>query len=173
MPEKPAGWKPALPSPPVNSDSSRFPGFHAQYTPLVNTEPRLPRLLLADDHPALLGQIARLLAGEFEIVGTVSNGLDLIEAAARLDPDLVVLDITMPGLDGIEGARRLRQTGCRAKIVFLTVHDDADYVRAGMEAGGMGYVVKARLAADLIPALRKAQTGSCFISPAANGGAQP
>jgi DNA-binding NarL/FixJ family response regulator len=129
--------------------------------------------LLADDHPALLERIARLLAGEFEIVGMVGNGLDLIEAAARLDPDMVVLDITMPGLDGIQTARRLRQAGCGAKLVFLTVHDDADYVRAGMEAGGAGYVVKARLAADLSPALHAVLAGGCFVSPAAKHFAQP
>ena len=139
----------------------------------MKTEAPLPRLLLADDHPALLEQIARLLACEFEIVSTVGNGLDVIEAAARLDPDVVILDITMPGLDGIQTAYRLRQAGCRAKVVFLTVHDDADYVRAGMEAGAAGYVVKARLAADLIPALHAVLAGRCFVPPATKYVAQP
>ena len=135
---------------------------------LVNTLPKRLRLLLADDHPALLEQIARLLAGEFEIVRAVSNGLDLLDAAARLNPDVIVLDITMPGLDGIEAARRLRQAGSRAKLVFLTVHDDPDYVRAALEAGGAGYVVKARLAKDLLPALHAVQAGQRFVSSAAS-----
>jgi DNA-binding NarL/FixJ family response regulator len=134
----------------------------------VNTLPKRLRLLLADDHPALLAQIARLLAEEFEIVRAVGNGLDLVDAAARLDPDVIVLDITMPGLDGIEAARRLRQAGGRAQLVFLTVHDDPDYVRAAFEAGGVGYVVKARLAKDLVSALHAVQAGQRFVSPAAS-----
>ena len=144
---------------------------------MLNTKTKLTRLLLADDHPAVAGQIARLLQGEraaeFEIVGTVGNGRELLQAAGRLDPDVVILDITMPEMDGIETARRLRQAGCGVKVVFLTVHDDADYVRAGMEADAAGYVVKARLAADLIPALHAVLAGRVFVSPAAKYVAQP
>jgi DNA-binding NarL/FixJ family response regulator len=136
----------------------------------MDTVAKQTRLLLADDHPAMLEQITRLLAGGFEIVGTASNGLDLIEAAARLDPDVVVLDITMPGLDGIEAARRLQGGGCRAKLVFLTVHEDLDYVRAGLDAGGAAFVTKARLASDLIPAIRAALAGQCFVSPTLHAG---
>jgi len=131
----------------------------------MDTVTKLARLLLADDHAAMLGKSVRLLEGEFEIVGTVGNGLDLIQAASRLDPDVVVLDITMPGLDGIEAARRLQHAGVRAKLVFLTVHEDPDYVRAGMDAGAVAYVVKARLASDLIPAVHAALDGQRFISP--------
>ena len=131
----------------------------------MDTVAKLARLLLADDHAAMLGKTVRLLEGEFEIVGTVGNGLDLIEAASRLDPDVVVLDITMPGLDGIQAARRLRRAGCRAKLVFLTVHEDPDYVRAALDAGGTAYVVKARLVSDLIPAISAALAGERFISP--------
>ena len=139
----------------------------------METVGKLARLLLADDHSAMLGEILRRLEGEFEIAGTVANGLDLIEAAARLDPDVVVLDITMPGLDGIEAARRLRRAGCRAKLVFLTVHEDPDYVRAGLDAGGAAYVTKARLASDLIPAIEAALTGQHFVSPTLYPGAMP
>ncbi len=106
-----------------------------------------------------------MLAGEFEIVGSVGNGLDLVDATVQLDPDVVVLDITMPGLDGIKAASRLKQFGCRAKLVFLTVHEDLDYVRAALQSGGAAYVLKARLASDLIVAIHEALEGRCFVSP--------
>jgi DNA-binding NarL/FixJ family response regulator len=128
------------------------------------------RLLLADDHPGMLEQIVRLLRGEFEIAGTVGNGLDLSTAALRLDPDVVVLDITMPGLDGIEAARHLQRIGCRAKLVFLTLHEDPDYVRAAMDAGGVAYVAKARLASHLIPAIHAALAGQRFLSHTPHSG---
>jgi DNA-binding NarL/FixJ family response regulator len=134
---------------------------------------KLARLLLADDHAAMLGQTVRHLAGEFEIVGTVNTGLDLVKEAWHLNPDVVVLDITMPGLDGIQAAVKLRQAGCRAKLVFLSVHEDPDYLRAAMEAGGAAYVTKTRLASDLIPAIRAALAGQCFVSPNLPQGEQP
>jgi len=134
----------------------------------MDTPAKLARLLLADDHSAMLGQTRRLLEGEFEIVGAAGNGPDVITDAARLDPDVVVLDITMPGLDGIETARRLRRAGCRAKLVFLTIHEDPDYVRAAFDAGSSAYVTKTRLASDLIPAIHAALDGRRFVSPTLN-----
>lgn len=136
----------------------------------MGTQVKLLRVLLADDHAPMLTQTVRLLDGDYEIVGQVANGLHLIEAAARLDPDVVVLDITMPGVDGIEAARRLKIAGCRAKLVFLTVHDDRDYVGAASDAGGDAYVVKARLATDLRPAIQAALAGERFVSPSENLG---
>ena len=109
----------------------------------MNTVAKIGRVLLADDHVPILAQTMNLLASEFEIVGSVGNGLDLVDVAARLDPDVVVLDITMPGCDGIEAARRLKRVGCRAHLVFLTVHEDPDYVHAALDAGGVAYVAKA------------------------------
>jgi DNA-binding NarL/FixJ family response regulator len=126
---------------------------------------KFARVLLADDHPEILTQTDGVLAGQFEVVGSVANGVDLIKAAAQLDPDVVVLDITMPGLDGIEAACRLKQSGCRAKLVFLTVHEDSDYVRAALRAGGSAYVIKARLASDLVSAVHEALEGNRFVSP--------
>ena len=122
-------------------------------------------MLLADDHAAMLAQAVNRLTGTFEIVGSVSNGLDLIKAVAQLDPDVVVLDVTMPGVDGIEAARQLQRVGCRAKLVFLTVHDDPDYLRAAQQAGGLAYVVKSRLASDLVTAIHEALAERRFVSP--------
>jgi DNA-binding NarL/FixJ family response regulator len=132
---------------------------------LVNTLPQLARVLLADDHAAIMAQAVNRLAGMFEVVGSVGNGLDLLQAAARLKPDVVVLDITMPDMDGIEVARQLRKAGCRAKLVFLTVHNDPDYVQAALQAGGIAYVVKSRLASDLVKAIHEALAGRSFVSP--------
>ena len=132
---------------------------------MVNTLPQLARVLLADDHAAMLAQAVNRLTGTFEIVGAVSNGLELLEAAARLKPEVVVLDITMPDLDGIEVARQLRRVGCQAKLVFLTVHNDADYVQAAFQAGGTAYVVKSRLASDLVMAVSEVLAGRRFVSP--------
>ncbi len=138
----------------------------------MNTVAKIARVLLADDHVPILAQTMNLLADEFEIVGTVGNGLDLVAAAARLDPDLVVLDITMPGCDGIDAARQLKRADCRAQLVFLTVHEDPDYVRAALDAGGVAYVAKARLASDLVPAIHAALAGQSFISPDQDQGAK-
>jgi DNA-binding NarL/FixJ family response regulator len=126
---------------------------------------RRARVLLADDHEAFLEVETRLLKPEFEVVETVRDGRAAVEAAARLAPDVVVLDISMPVLDGIEAIRLLRAAGARAKFVFLTVHSDEDYVRAALAAGAVGYVIKSRLASDLLPALREALAGRRFISP--------
>jgi DNA-binding NarL/FixJ family response regulator len=128
----------------------------------MNPAVTVARVLLADDHAEILARVADVIAGEFEIVGSVANGLDLIAAAARLDPDVVVLDITMPGVDGIEAARRLRRAGCRAKLVFLTVHEDPDYMRAALDAGGAAYVVKSNLVSHLVPAIREALARQCL-----------
>ena len=125
-----------------------------------------PRVVLADDHPATLTLTADALAGEYLVVGSVGDGRELLAEAERLRPDVIVLDITMPRLDGIEAARQLRSSQRPARLVFLTVHEDADYARAALDAGGLGYVVKTRLASDLLPATRAALADQSFISPA-------
>jgi DNA-binding NarL/FixJ family response regulator len=113
----------------------------------------------------MLGQTVRLLSDNFEIVAAMEDGRKLLALSAALKIDAVVLDITLPGLSGIELAVRLREMNFPAKIVFLTVHADPDYAREAFEIGALGYVVKPRLASDLIPALHAALAGRPFISP--------
>jgi DNA-binding NarL/FixJ family response regulator len=124
-----------------------------------------PRVLLADDHHPIIERVTVLLQSSFEIVGAVANGTDLISEALRLQPDLIVLDISMPGLTGIEAARQLREAGSTARFVFLTVHERVEFVHACLAEGALGYVVKSRLAVDLVPAMREALSGRRFISP--------
>jgi DNA-binding NarL/FixJ family response regulator len=121
---------------------------------------------LAEDQPAMLAQIAAVLGGTYDIVGKVGDGLTLLESAARLEPDVIVSDIGMPGLDGFEAARRLRRSGCRSRLVFLTVHEDADFAREALALGADAYVVKSRMATDLLTAIQEALAGRTFVSPA-------
>jgi len=123
------------------------------------------RVLLADDQPPMLAQVARVLGGRYDIVGTVGDGLSLLESAARLDPDVIVSDITMPGIDGFGAARSLKRAGCRSRLVFLTVHEDPDFVREALSLGGDAYVVKSRLVSDLSSAIQEALAGRTFVSP--------
>jgi DNA-binding NarL/FixJ family response regulator len=123
------------------------------------------RVLLADDNPAMLEQIACTLASDFEVVGTVHNGQEALDAAAKLYPDVIVLDISMPVLDGIKAATRLRENHSSAKIVFLTANRDAQICEAASETGALGYVTKPRLIHDLIRATRLALAGHRFVSP--------
>jgi DNA-binding NarL/FixJ family response regulator len=138
--------------------------FPPSFVPDAGSAER-PRVLLADDHPAILALTAATLTGECCIVGSVADGRQLLAEAERLHPDVIVLDITMPRLDGIEAARQLRSSHRPARLVFLTVHEDADFAQAALDAGGLGYVVKARLASDLLPAIRSALADRRFISP--------
>jgi DNA-binding NarL/FixJ family response regulator len=123
-----------------------------------------PTVLLADDHGSVLERVTSLLEPIFEVVGRVADGAELISEAKRLRPDAIVLDIMMPVLTGIEAARELHETGSPAKLVFLTVHEDATFVRACFAAGGVAYVSKSRLRSHLIPALTEALAGHCYLA---------
>jgi DNA-binding NarL/FixJ family response regulator len=122
------------------------------------------KILLADDHPNLLEKVASLLEPTFEVVGRVRDGQSLFDAAMNLQPDLIVSDISMPILNGIEAASKLKDSGCRSKVVFLTVHADPDYVPACLATGALGYVVKSHMATDLLPAINEVLAGRNFIS---------
>jgi DNA-binding NarL/FixJ family response regulator len=122
------------------------------------------RVLLVDDSEAILARASTVLSRDCVIVGAVKDGLAALEAVKTLQPDVIVLDISMPGMTGLEVAACLRQEGITAAIVFLTVHDDEELVQAARKVGGIGYVVKLRLASDLMPAVREARAGRTFVS---------
>ena len=126
---------------------------------------RKVRILLADDHRQFLMMVEHLLASTCEVVGSVPDGQSLFDAARRLAPDVIVTDISMPILNGIEASRQLNESGCTAKIIFLTVHSDADFVETCLAIGAFGYVAKSRFAIDLIPAIKEALAGHTFVSP--------
>ncbi len=121
-------------------------------------------VLLADNSPAVLDCVTKLLAKDYEVVAAVKSGAPVLTAWPQFRPDVMVLDISMGEPTGIEVARQLRDAGCDSKIVFLTVHDDPDFLKAAMGAGGSGYVVKSRMSSDLLPAIRAVLSGKLFIS---------
>ena len=123
------------------------------------------RLLVADDHPLMLERVKRFLQATFDVVGVASNGVEMVNEAMRLKPDIIVADISMPELDGIEAAHRLREMGATAAIVFLTIHESSEFVEACRAVGGLGYVFKSRMKKDLIPAINAALSGQRFVSP--------
>lgn len=131
------------------------------------------RILLADDHKEIRDRAVRLLEPEFEVVGTVADGDALVKASAQMKPDVCVIDISMPQLSGIEAAIKLREGGSDARIVFLTVNEDSDFVRAALRTGALGYVVKSRMASDLCAAINGAINGLMFISPTCAFSADP
>ena len=123
------------------------------------------RILIAEDHELMREKVVRLLRRDFEVVDAVTNGEALLEAAARLNPDVCVLDISMPILNGIETATHLKRSSSSAKVIFLTIHSDSDSVGAAFKSGAEGYVFKTRMAADLVVAVREVLAGRTFLSP--------
>jgi len=122
-----------------------------------------PKVLLADDHARVLEFVSRELMNDFEVVAAVTDGRQALAAAVRLEPDLVVLDITMPELDGFQTARELKRIGSRAKVVFLSLHEADDYVTAALDHGAEGYVLKTRTRPDLVSALDHVMAGRMFV----------
>lgn len=131
-----------------------------------NTAKKMPRVFVADDRKEVLQAVVQVLEGEFKVVGTAEDGMTVLKSVPFFDADILILDISMPVLNGIEVALQLQSARSQAKIVFLTVHEDGDFVRAAMSAGAFGYVLKSYLASDLVPAIRKALKDCTFVSPA-------
>ncbi len=123
------------------------------------------RVLVADDHKAMLDQLVRMLSNEFDVVAAVRDGESVVTEAPRVHPDLLVLDIAMPALSGIAAAGQLMATGLDAKVVFVTMHHDREFVKESSALGAVGFVVKDRLVYDLLPAIRSVLAGEAFVSP--------
>jgi DNA-binding NarL/FixJ family response regulator len=122
------------------------------------------RVVVAEDLPPVLTTVVALLRESFDVVGSVTDGQAALAATLKLEPGLVVLDISMPLMSGIEVAQELKRLGNKAKIVFLTVHEDTDILKTCHAAGGLGYVVKLLMDTDLIPAINEALAGHMFTS---------
>lgn len=127
--------------------------------------PHRPRVLLADDHLIVAEALKSLLAPEFDLVGVVEDGRALVEAAGKLRPDVIVADVTMPHLNGIDALIQLRQSGDRVPVVFLTMHRDVSFARRALDAGASGFVLKHSAPAELLSALRAALEGKTYLTP--------
>jgi len=124
-----------------------------------------PRVLLADDHKIVLEGLRGILENEFELVGTVEDGRALVAAAQELNPDVIVADVSMPLLNGIEAAHQLKKANSQAKFIFLTMYPDASYATRALEAGASGYVLKHSAPSELVQAIREALRGRVYITP--------
>jgi DNA-binding NarL/FixJ family response regulator len=123
------------------------------------------RVLLADDHKIVAEGLRSLLEPEFELVGTVEDGRELLKAAERLKPDVIVVDISMPWLNGIEAVRQIKKTEPDVKVVFLTMHADVSYATSAFEAGASGYVLKHSAPEELITAIQDVTKGQAYVTP--------
>ena len=128
-----------------------------------------PRVLLADDHRIVAEGLKSLLSPEFELVGVVEDGRALVEAAERLRPDVIVADITMPHLNGIDALAQLKERNEQVRVVVLTMHQEVAYVRRALDAGALGYVLKHSAPTELIAAVRAALDGKTYVTPALAG----
>ncbi|HEY1379347.1 MAG TPA: response regulator transcription factor [Gemmataceae bacterium] len=126
---------------------------------------RKPRVLLADDHRVVAEGVRGLLEPHFEVAAVVPDGRELLAAAKALDPDAIVLDISMPSLNGIEAARQLRAANSRAKVVFLTMHREVTYAVRALDAGASGFVLKHSAPSELVTAIQEALKGGTYITP--------
>jgi len=126
-------------------------------------EKKRARVVLADDHPAIVKDLYTLLVSEFEVIATVGDGHALVAAAAAMAPDVILTDVTMPGLDGIAAASEILRKNPAARIVFVTIHDDAEMVKKGLAIGVMGYVLKVTAGEDLVPAIHAALRGEHYL----------
>jgi DNA-binding NarL/FixJ family response regulator len=128
-----------------------------------------PRAILADDHAIVIEGLRRVLEPALEIVGTVGDGVALVAAAEALKPDVVIVDVSMPLLNGIEAARQIRKVARNVKIVFLSMHDDVIYAAEALRAGGSAYLVKSSAAKEVLTAIHSALQGVTFVTASIDG----
>jgi DNA-binding NarL/FixJ family response regulator len=145
------------------SDTEKVRAFGGSATTVLSMEK--PRVLLADDHALLLGAFEKLLAGECDVVGQVPDGRALIAAAETLKPDLIVLDISMPILNGLEAGRQIKQKLRNIKLVFLTMNEEADLAAEAFRSGASAYLLKRSAASELLTAIREVMQGRSYITP--------
>jgi DNA-binding NarL/FixJ family response regulator len=124
------------------------------------------RVVLADDHQQMIAIVRQTLGEAFEVVSAVEDGKQAVNAVLTLNPDVLIIDISMPVLNGLQAAKQLQTADCRAKVIFLTNYEGQDFLDAAFSAGASGYVHKARLSTDLIAAIHEAVLGRIFISGA-------
>jgi DNA-binding NarL/FixJ family response regulator len=124
---------------------------------------RSTRILIIDDHQDILAALVKMLSCEFAIVGTLPNGEAGFAHAVALNPDIIILDISLPDISGLEVAKRLRRAGCRSRIIFLSNYRDPEVVRATFDLGASGYVFKSRIISDLTAAIEVALQGAQFV----------
>jgi DNA-binding NarL/FixJ family response regulator len=129
------------------------------------TSERRPRVLLADDHLLVAEALTSLLTPEFDLVGVVEDGRALVEAVGKLQPDVIVADVSMPHLNGIDALAHLRQGGDRTPVVFLTMHRDVTFARRALDAGASGFVLKHSASVELVAAIRAALQGKIYLTP--------
>jgi DNA-binding NarL/FixJ family response regulator len=131
---------------------------------------RRARVLLADDHQMLADALKGILQPRFEVVGIVSDGRALLEAAAKLQPDIVVLDVAMPQMNGLDAARHLKGTMPKTKLIFMTMNEDPDLVGEAFRAGGSAFLLKQAAAFELTEAIDKVLKGGSYVTPSAKAG---
>jgi DNA-binding NarL/FixJ family response regulator len=122
------------------------------------------RVVLADDHPEVIAIVRGVLGDEFDVIEVVENGNQAVSAVLAADPDILVTDISMPQLNGLQVAKKIKKTNRKVRIIFLTIHEDKDFIAAALSAGGIGYVTKPRLTTDLVIAIHEALKGRTFVS---------
>jgi DNA-binding NarL/FixJ family response regulator len=129
------------------------------------------RVLLADDHALVSAGISKLLENDFDLIGTVADGRALVAAVRERHPDVILLDISMPVLNGLEAARQIRKDSPTAKLIFVTVHSDTPYVIEAFRAGASGYVLKRSAAAELLTAVHQVLDNNVYLTPLIRGAA--
>jgi DNA-binding NarL/FixJ family response regulator len=138
--------------------------------PAGNRISRRPRILLADDHQMLVDALTRVLEPRFEVVGTVSDGRELLKAAAMLQPDVIVLDIAMPQLNGLDAARHLKPTMPKVKLIFMTMNEEPELVGEAFRAGASAFLLKQAAAFELTDAIDQVLKGRSYVTPSAAKG---